>query len=112
MKVYEYLSEVLANNAIDFEEIAVISVVYVKYQNRFDHTTWRLVHKELRSTDDIPINPMHIEEWDDDVNCIYRVQGFNREELIMNIEVKLYNGATFYSLYCINPKRTPMILMD
>lgn len=112
MKVYEYLSEVLANNEIDVEKINSIDVIYLKIDSKFNHITWRIVRKELRSTDGVPINPMHIEEWDDDINNIYRVQDSNGEELVMNIAVKLYNGNVFCSLYCTNPIRTPMTLID
>ena len=111
MKVYEYLAEVLANNAIDVEEINSISIVYLKIGNKFNHTSWRIVRKEL-STDSVPINPMHIEVWDDDINTIYRVVDSNGEELVMNIGVKLCNGDIFCSLYCTNPRLTPMIPMD
>lgn len=112
MKVYEYLSKVFANNEIDVEKITSISVVYLKTDNKFDHTSWKLVHKELRNTDNVPINPMHIEEWDDDMNNIYRVQDSNGEELVMNIGVKLDNENIFYSLYCTNPRLTHMIPMN
>lgn len=112
MKVYEYLAEVFANNDIDVEEINSISVVYLKIDSKFDHTSWRLVHKELIMDDNMPINPMHLEEWDDDVNSIYRVVDSNGEELVMNIGVKLLSNEIFYSMYCINPRITPMAQMD
>ncbi len=112
MKVYEYLAEVFANNDIDVEEINSSSVVYLKIDSKSNHATWRIVRKELRSTDGIPINPMHIEEWDDDIDNIYRVQDSKREELVMHIIVALSNGNLFDTMYCTNPRRTPMILID
>lgn len=112
MKMYEYLAEVFANNDIDVEEINSISVIYLKIDSKFNHDTWKLVHKELRSTDGVPINPIHIEEWDDDIDNIYRVQDSKREELVMDIVVALRNGNLFESLYCTNPRRPPMILID
>lgn len=109
MKVYEYLSEVFANNAIDVEEINSISVVYLKIGSKFDHTSWKLVHKELRSTDGVPINPMHLEEWDDDIWSIYKADT-SVDEIIMSIGIKLLSGLIFYSLYCtIDPINTMMI---
>lgn len=111
MKVYEYLAEVFANNEIDVEEINSISVIYFKMCSKFDHTSWEVVHKELKMKDNMPINPMHIEEWDDDINNIYRV-GDSNDELVMNIGVKLCSGTIFYSLYCEKPRLTPMIQMN
>lgn len=112
MKVYEYLAEVLANNAIEVEDINSISVVYLKIGNKFNHTSWKLVHKELIMEEGAAINPMYLEELDDDINTIYRVVDSNGEELVMNIGVKLCNGDIFCSLYCTNPRLTPMIPMD
>lgn len=112
MKLYEYLSKVFANNEIDVEYIRKISVVYLKCPNKFDHTTWELVHKELIGTSTVPINPMHIEEWNENINNIFRVVNSKREELVMDIKVILYNGRMFHSVYCINPMLTPMTLMD
>lgn len=112
MKVYEYLNEVLSCNEITFEEITAIDVVYLKCPNRFDHDTWEVVHKELKGTVDVPINPMHVEEWDDDIKDIFRVADSKREELVMNIVVELYNGSVFHTFRCINPMRTPMTLIN
>lgn len=109
MKVYEYLSEVFANNAIDVEEINSISIVYLKIGNKFDHTSWKVVHKELIMEDTVPINPMHLEELDDDIRSIYKADT-SIDEIIMSINVKLLSGLIFYSLYCtIDPVNTMMI---
>lgn len=113
MKVYEYLSETLAKNNIDFNEIKFISLIYLKVHSRFNHNTWKIVHKQLNMTDNIPINPMHIEEWDDDINNIYRVTVSDGEELIMSIGIRLRNEDIFYSLYCTaDPINTLIIRMN
>lgn len=112
MKLYEYLRQVFLNNEIDVEELTEISVIYLKCSNKFDHTTWEVVRKELKGTVDVPINPMHIEEWDDNIGDIYRVGASNREELIMDIRVILSDGLIFNSVDCIYPMLTPMTLMD
>lgn len=103
MKVYEYLSQVFANNEIDAEDIKEISVVYLKCPNKFDHTAWELVHKELKGTLDVPINPMHVEEWDDDMDDVFRLIDDDIMVLIMDIRIKLYDGHTFNSAYCMYP---------
>lgn len=112
MKVYEYLAEVLANNTINIEEINSISVVYLKTGSKFDHTSWELVHKELTMEDNVPINPMHIEEWDDDIWSIYKADTAV-EEIIMSIGVKLVTNQIFYSLYCtIDPMNTILVITE
>lgn len=103
MKLYEYLRQVFLNNEIDVEEIAQISVVYLKCPNKFDHTTWELIRKEIKGTNDVPINPMHIEEWDDDIDNVFRIIDNDIIVLIMDIGIKLYNGHIFHSAHCMYP---------
>lgn len=110
MKVYEYLSDLFTTNNIDFNEIKSIKVVYLTVKDRYNTDSWKVVRKQLDMTDNIPINPMHIEEWDDDISDIFIAAADDGEELAMTIQLKLRNNDMFKTLFCmINPNKTYLI---
>lgn len=109
MKIYEYLAALFEHNQIDLDEVETISMIYLHVSDRYDQQTWVIRHNRLNATRECPINPMHIEEWDDDLKQVWH----KGNEYAMQIQVKTQTGDILTTIKCFHdPRKVDLFSLD